>query len=180
MTIRESLMALLTAGPRHGYQLKTEFEQRTGGIWPLNIGQVYTTLERLERDGHVVGGAADAEGRRAYELTGSGHVALDTAMSEPADMGAPQRDGLMLKVLMAIDAEGTDPLVVITTERSARLAMLQGRRRAHRDAGVNGNLAAHLAFDALLARTEAELRWLDICEARLRDRDHTPTLKESR
>ena len=47
MAVREGLLALLANGPRHGYQLKTGFESATGGMWPLNVGQVYTTLERL-------------------------------------------------------------------------------------------------------------------------------------
>ena len=53
MSIRQGILAMLAAGPRYGYQLRTEFEERTGGTWPLNIGQVYTTLSRLERDGLV-------------------------------------------------------------------------------------------------------------------------------
>ena len=53
MSIRNSLLALLQDRPRYGYQLRIEFEDRTGSTWPLNIGQVYTTLSRLERDDMV-------------------------------------------------------------------------------------------------------------------------------
>ena len=167
MTIRESLLALLASGPRHGYQLKTEFEARTGGVWPLNIGQVYSTLERLERDGLVVGGDSAADGRRAYSITVEGLSVLRDAMKEPTEVDVPQHDSLMLKVLMAIGTSDVDAVAVIQAERAARLALLQRRRRAQRDAGLNGNVAARLAFDALISRTESELRWLDVCEARL-------------
>ena len=54
MTVRHALLALLSEGPKYGLQLRQEFEARTGGVWPLNVGQVYTTLQRLERDGQVV------------------------------------------------------------------------------------------------------------------------------
>ena len=51
MSIRHSLLALLVEGDAYGNQLRTAFEERTGGTWPLNIGQVYQTLDRLVRDG---------------------------------------------------------------------------------------------------------------------------------
>ncbi len=175
MSVRESLLALLAAGPRHGYQLKSEFEGRTAGVWTLNIGQVYSTLERLERDGLVSAGEADAEGRRAYSLTDPGREVLDTFLTRPSGDETPSRDGLMLKILIAIDTPGADPLALISAERGARMASLQGRRRALRDANVNGDLAARLAFDALIATTESELRWLDICEERLTARNTAAT-----
>lgn len=174
MSVRESLLALLASGPRHGYQLRAEFEERTAGIWPLNIGQVYSTLERLERDGLVAGGEADGEGRRDFTLTATGREELVRFLLEPGGEDVPSRDGLMLKVLIAIETEGVDPLQVIQTERSSRMGALQVRRRAHRDAGVNGDLAAGLAFDALISRTESELRWLDICEERILAKRRTP------
>jgi DNA-binding PadR family transcriptional regulator len=53
MSVRHALLALLSEGPKYGLQLREEFEARTGDVWPLNVGQVYTTLQRLERDGLV-------------------------------------------------------------------------------------------------------------------------------
>ena len=53
MSVRHALLALLSEGPKYGLQLREEFEARTGEIWPLNVGQVYSTLQRLERDGLV-------------------------------------------------------------------------------------------------------------------------------
>lgn len=178
MSVREGLLALLAAGPRHGYQLKSEFEARTAGVWTLNIGQVYSTLERLERDGLVeAAGEADTDGRRVYTITGSGQDELDRYLNLPSADETPSRDGLMLKVLVAIGTPGINPLTVVGTERAARMATLQSRRRELRDANVNGDLAKRLAFDALIAITESELRWLDICEERLmhHSTDHTTT-----
>ena len=89
MSIKFSLLALLSEGPNYGYQLKQEFEERTGGTWPLNIGQVYTTLERLERDGLVVRAGEDEDGRIGYALTESGRVDVAEWFSSAVDQAGP-------------------------------------------------------------------------------------------
>ena len=80
MAVREGLLALLDGAPSHGYQLKTGFEAATGGVWSLNVGQVYTTLERLERDGFVTGKWVVMEERpqrrRYYSITVRGRREL--------------------------------------------------------------------------------------------------------
>ena len=62
MSVRHALLALLSEGPKYGLQLRQEFEARTGEVWPLNVGQVYTTLQRLERDGLVESDDAGDDG----------------------------------------------------------------------------------------------------------------------
>ena len=69
MSIRQGLLALLEQGPMYGYQLRAEFEARTGATWPLNVGQVYTTLGRLERDGLVEPAGDDGDGHAVYRIT---------------------------------------------------------------------------------------------------------------
>jgi DNA-binding PadR family transcriptional regulator len=59
VSVRHALLALLSEGPKYGLQLREEFEARTGEVWPLNVGQVYTTLQRLERDHRDWCGRAD-------------------------------------------------------------------------------------------------------------------------
>ena len=60
MSVRHALLALLSEGPKYGLQLREEFEARTGEVWPLNVGQVYQTLQRLAPDRVlVVGWATD-------------------------------------------------------------------------------------------------------------------------
>ena len=106
MAVREGLLALLSEGPRHGYQLKTEFEAATGGVWPLNVGQVYTTLDRLERDGlvEVEADAAGTAGQKTYAITAAGTQALGEWWEAVPSDDPPPRDELMLKVMMAIEA----------------------------------------------------------------------------
>ncbi len=176
MAVREGLLALLDDGPRYGYQLKTEFEGATGGVWPLNVGQVYTTLERLERDGLVT--TTDHGGQKSYAITANGREALGAWwQAVPADE-PPPRDELMLKVLMAIEHGSPHALAVVTRQRTALLALLQqhrrqGRANAARAVGGAGHeaLAARLVADALVVRAEADLRWLDLCESRLIDKE---------
>ncbi len=164
MAVREGLLALLEERPSHGYQLKTSFEAAMGGVWPLNVGQVYQTLERLERDGLVR--SDDRDGLRSYALTLHGAAALGTWWdAEPADEPAP-RDELMLKVLLATAAGHDHALDVITRQRDAVMTRLQGRRRGT-SRPVEGDLAAAMVTDALVVRAEADLRWLDLCEERL-------------
>lgn len=161
---------MLDEGPRHGYQLKTAFEQVTGGVWPLNVGQVYTTLDRLERDGLVsVSGDDQSSAQKAYALTAAGREELGVWwQAVPADE-PPPRDELMLKVLMAIDRGDDHALRVVTHQRTVLLSLLQVKRRERRAAG-DESLAARLVTDALVARAEADLRWLDTCEEHLQAR----------
>ena len=171
MAVREGLLSLLEPGPRYGYQLKTEFESVTGGVWTLNVGQVYTTLDRLERDGFVV--MTEADGQKSYELTAAGREELGAWwQAVPADE-PPPRDELMLKVLMAIEKGPDHAIGVITRQRTALFQLLQGHRRSMTPpTGAptepsTASLAAHLVTDALVVRAEADLRWLDLCESRL-------------
>ena len=162
-------MALLADGPRNGHQLKVEFEATTGGVWPLNVGQVYTTLDRLARDGLVARvltvGDGETHGKR-YELTPAGREALAAWWQlVPAD-DPPPRDELMLKVLFASTHGREHALTVITEQRTALLAMLQAHRRASR-AKTSEDVATAMVRDALVVRAEADLRWLDLCEARV-------------
>ena len=77
MSVRHALLALLSEGPKYGMQLKEEYEGATGDAWPLNVGQVYTTLQRLERDGLVESNdAGDDERQRDYRITARGQGEL--------------------------------------------------------------------------------------------------------
>ncbi|MDQ3756814.1 MAG: PadR family transcriptional regulator [Actinomycetota bacterium] len=165
--MREALLALLGEGPSHGYQLKAAFESATGRIWPLNVGQVYTTLERLDRDGLV--DTDEDDGQRSYRLTEAGADELGAWWdATPADE-PPPRDELMLKVLLAVGAGREHALDVVTTQRNALLMQLQQRRRTatRRPGRAVETLADQLVTDALMMRAEADLRWLDLCEERI-------------
>jgi DNA-binding PadR family transcriptional regulator len=169
MSIRHGLLALLERGPSHGYQLRAEFDAATGATWPLNVGQVYTTLDRLERDGLVAqDGPPDAEGRIGYRLTDAGHAEVRAWFTSPVSAKAAPRDELAIKLALAVTTPGVDVVSVVQTQRSATMSSLQELTRLKvRAGGDGGDLAWSLVLDSLVFRAEAEIRWLDHCEARV-------------
>ena len=170
MSVRNALLALLEQGPRYGYQLRAEFEDRTGGTWPLNVGQVYTTLSRLERDGLVEGQGEDGEGHVVYAVTPAGRDEVTAWFASPVARTQPPRDELAIKLALAVTVPGVDVGAVIQQQRSATMAALQDYTRLKRRATGDdpGELAWGLVLDSLVFSAEAEIRWLDHCEARLR------------
>jgi DNA-binding PadR family transcriptional regulator len=162
MAIRQGLLALLSRGPRYGYQLRTEFEASTGATWPLNIGQVYTTLSRMERDGLVSPGEQDEQGRVVYTITEAGRAEMERWFSTPVAQTDRPRDELVIKLAMAVTA-GADVRPVIQAQRTAAMRTLQELTRAKRRC-VEGP-AQRLVLDSMIFQAEAEQRWLDHCEA---------------
>jgi DNA-binding PadR family transcriptional regulator len=169
MSIKYGLLALLERGPRHGYQLRAEFDAATGAAWPLNVGQVYTTLDRLERDGLVAqGGEPDADGRIAYRITDDGRHELRGWFGSPVSAKSAPRDELAIKLALAVTTPGVDVLAVVQTQRTATMTALQELTRLKaRLADPSDDLAWSLVLDSLVFRAEAEIRWLDHCEARV-------------
>ena len=177
MSVKHALLALLCEGPRYGYELKAAFEARTGDAWPLNVGQVYTTLARLERDGHVERDSEDVDGHVHYRLTDAGRRETRAWWDSEVTREAPPRDELAIKLALALTVPGVDVRDVLQRQRTATVRALQThtRRRARltsaqRDgtapAGA-GTTAAVLVLESLIFAAEAEVRWLDHCEARL-------------
>lgn len=166
MTVPHALLALLERGPCYGLRLKEEFESWTGEVWPLNVGQVYTTLQRLERDGYVAAAGEEHANQRLYSLTRTGRGELRRWLNTPAADATPPRDELVIKVLMALAVPGVDPHDVIQAHRRDLVEQLQGFTRA-KAALPDGELAGTLVLDAQIFRTEAMVRWLDLCESRL-------------
>lgn len=168
MSIKHGLLALLEREPMYGYQLKNEFEASTGSTWPLNIGQVYTTLSRLERDGLVApAGELDEDGRVIYRLTDAGHTELTNWFATPVAANDRPRDELAIKVSLALTTPGVDVHQVVQSQRTATIRHLQELTRLKADANEQNDAAWLLVLDAMIFRAEAEVRWLDHSETRL-------------
>jgi DNA-binding PadR family transcriptional regulator len=166
VSVRHSLLALLSGGPMHGYGLKTEFETATGDVWPLNVGQVYTTLARLERD-QLVTAEADAEGQKVYEITEAGRGELRRWFEAPVPRQVIPRQELAIKLVFAMRTGMADVTAVVQRQRMATVRALQDLTRLKSDAEHRGDMAWLLMLDGLTFQAEAEARWLDMCEARL-------------
>jgi DNA-binding PadR family transcriptional regulator len=173
MSVRQGLLAILAQGPCYGYQLRVEFDRRTGSTWSLNVGQIYNTLERLERDGLVERGSTDDEGHVFYEITAAGRDELRSWLDTPVSRPVATRDELPLKLALASTLPEADLPGIIQTQRRASLARLQELNRA-KYAGTETDgpeeLAWSLIVDALIFDAEAEVRWLDHTEQRLASR----------
>ena len=168
MSVRHALLALLSEGPKYGLQLRQEFEARTGEVWPLNVGQVYTTLQRLERDGLVRVRRPTTRARR--RATASPPTARDELLDwlrTPPDDGQPPRDELLIKVLVAVQVPGVDVHDVIQVHRRHLVELMQRYTAVKADAAED-DVALALVVDAELFRLEGAVRWLDSAEVRLR------------
>ncbi|MFK7819034.1 MAG: PadR family transcriptional regulator [Planctomycetaceae bacterium] len=168
MSIPNSILALLSHSPLHGYGLKTRFEESTAETWPLNVGQVYTTLRRLERDGLVAPKGEGDAAQQVWKITRAGRKSLTDWFSTPVT--APTRNELAIKVLLAVTAERKDVSDIIQQQRTATMELLQRYTRHKKDAHKSKDMPWLLALDALILKAEAEIRWLDLCEQRLKRR----------
>lgn len=169
------LLALLAAGAAHGYQLKRGFESRFGAVWPpVNIGQIYTTLQRLERDGLVRALGVERAGRQpknVFEITEAGLAVLGDWL-RAASPGPRIRDEFFMKLILARLAGIADPLDLLGRQREAFLQELRDLNdlalRQETGAGPDAGVTL-LLIEGVALHLQADLKWLDICEERLRN-----------
>ena len=171
MSVPHALLALLSEKPKYGLRLQNEFEARTGEVWPLNVGQVYTTLQRLERDGLV---EADGAGERAqkqkrYRITSAGDRELAEWLRTPPELVPPPRDELVIKVLVALQVPGINVHELLQVHRRHVLEVMQGYTKI-KAAATEDDVPLALVADAELFRLEAIVRWLDAADVRLKQR----------
>ena len=169
MSVPHALLALLSEKPKYGLQLQNEFESRTGEVWPLNVGQVYTTLQRLERDGLV---EADGEGgqsqkQKRYRITAAGASDLADWLRTPPELVPPPRDELVIKVLVALQFPGIDIQELLQVHRRHVIEVMQRYTRIKAEAAED-DVPLALVADAELFRLEAIVRWLDAADVRLK------------
>ena len=168
MSVRHALLALLSEGPKYGLQLRQEFEAKTGEVWPLNVGQVYTTLQRLERDGLVESDdTAEVEGRRRPSAHGRRRRGVAGLAPHPARRQRAARDELVIKVLVALTLPGVDVHEVMQVHRRHLMQLMQRYTRLKQDAPVD-DVGLALVADAEIFRLEAVIRWLDAADVRLK------------
>jgi len=167
MSVRHALLALLSEGPKYGLQLRQEFESRTGEVWPLNVGQVYTTLQRLERDGLVESDDPEGEGpQKGFRITASGGGELARWLRTPPETVPPPRDELVIKVLVALRVPGVDVHELIQVHRRHLVQLMQQYTHLKAEHPAH-DVGLALVVDAELFRLEGAVRWLDAADARL-------------
>jgi DNA-binding PadR family transcriptional regulator len=168
VSVRHALLALLSEGPKYGLQLREEFEARTGEVWPLNVGQVYTTLQRLERDALVESNDdADPGPQKGFRITTDGAEELARWLRTPPDLASPPRDELVIKILIAVRLPGVDVHEVIQAHRRYLVEVMQQWTRLKEEEG-DVDLSLALVVDAELYRLDSVVRWLDTADGRLK------------
>ena len=167
MSVPHALLALLSQGPKYGLRLQSEFESRTGEVWPLNVGQVYTTLQRLERDGLVEATGEGERSQKRYRITSAGASELSQWLGNPPDLVPPPRDELVIKVLVALQVPGIDVHELLQVHRRHVVETMQ-RYTQVKAAAAEDDVPLALVVDAELFRLEAIVRWLDAADVRLK------------
>src|ERR1700739_4060921 len=111
--MRMRLRALLAKEPAHGYELKSQLEQIFGEAYPApNIGQIYVTLQRLERDGLVCSQGVvqtTRPNKSVYELTDAGPERVINWIDQPSE-GPRVRDEFFMKLALSPLAGTSDRL----------------------------------------------------------------------
>jgi DNA-binding PadR family transcriptional regulator len=168
MSVRHALLALLSEGPKHGLRLQQEFEERTGEVWPLNVGQVYITLQRLERAGLVEADGKDTAGpQKRYLITQAGGAELEDWLRTPPGDIPPPRDELVIKVLISMRVPGADVHDIVQAHRRHVIELMQ--RYGHlKMQAAEDDVGLALVADAELFRLEGIVRFLDAADTRLK------------
>jgi DNA-binding PadR family transcriptional regulator len=168
VSVRHALLALLSEEPKHGLLLQQEFEEQTGEVWPLNVGQVYITLQRLERAGLVASeGEEDAGPRKRFMITSAGGDELQEWLRTPASEIPPPRDELLIKVLVGLRVPGADVHEIVQVHRRHIIESMQHFWRLKEEMAAD-DIGLALIADAEMFRLEGIVRWLDAADIRLR------------
>jgi len=169
MSVKASILAVLSIGDCHGYQLRQEIESRTGGIWSINVGQIYSTLDRLERDGLVEANQTNTEGQTTYRITQLGQAEANEWLTSPLSVGSDTKNELANKLALAVTIPGVDINELIHRQRVQTMQTLQGLTKAKRESNVEdpNEIPWLLIADLNIFNCEAELRWLEHIEGTL-------------
>jgi DNA-binding PadR family transcriptional regulator len=171
MSVRNALLGLLEQRPRHGYELHDAFEAVVGGEenWDVRPAQVYATLARLEKRGLIAEEALAQDGgpeKRIYAVTPAGRETLRRWLFEPVK-SEHQRDEFFLKLMLSLATGQADPYRVIYIQRASLYQEMHALTARRAQADPRRDLAHILLLDQAIMHLEADLRWLDMVEARL-------------
>jgi DNA-binding PadR family transcriptional regulator len=169
--VRLPLLALLARGPAHGYELKQDLEQLLGSAYPQpNVGQIYVTLNRLEKQGLIEGEAIAQSSRpnkKVYHLTESGQNELRTWFDKPED--EPRvRDEFFMKLALAPQTGIADQIALINKQRRQYLNTMRDLSKLTATEDRN-NRIAHLLIEGAMLHLQADLDWLERCQEELED-----------
>lgn len=169
--MRLPLLALLARGPAHGYELKQGLEQLLGSAYPQpNVGQIYVTLGRLEKQGLIEGEDIEQSSRpnkKVYRLTATGQDELRAWFDRPED--EPRvRDDFFMKLALAPRTGVADQIALINKQRRQYLNSMRDLSKLAA-AEDRDNRIAHLLIEGAMLHLQADLDWLERCQEELED-----------
>lgn len=159
------LLALLAQHPRHGYDLKSEYDQALGSISPpVNVGQIYSTLQRLEQAGWVTSEHTgnDRRDRTVYTLCEAGQAALAQWLDEPVEPGG--REDFFAKLVADQLTGGAHAATMIRQQRHQYLQWLGDLSKTKARLPDDAPALSHLLLSYAMRHAQADLGWLDECE----------------
>jgi DNA-binding PadR family transcriptional regulator len=168
--LKHMLLGLLKQESRHGYDLKNAFENLLGGTWPLNIGQIYTTLARLERDGLVESETIPQDllpDRKVYTITPAGQEELEIWLTEPASENIRLKNEFFIKLLVHRLVGSDDFNTLIWKQRQTNMQILAELTSLRSEPSLEP--VTNLLIEGAILQVEADLKWLDLCEQRLKE-----------
>lgn len=175
MSVKHGLLGLLARKPQNGYELKNAFDEIAGGFWDVNFGQIYTTIDRLVKDGLVVSSAEGDEGveRKVYQITTEGIKEFKDWLDKPSAKIRPLRDEVFVKLAFMYPFDGDAILQLLAEQRQlylAKMAELTSKKYLlTRNKDSRDILMTDLLLDAALFHAEADVKWIEHCEAKLRE-----------
>lgn len=178
MSVRYALLGLLDQQPRHGYELRATFMALVGGEqnWDVKPAQIYATLSRLQENGLIAQTSVEQDGgpeKRVYAITPTGRAELETWFATSV-ASEHQRDEFFVKLMLSLAVDETTSRRAIQTQRAALYQKLHTITEQRRLADPRTELAHMLLLDKTVMHLEADLRWLDIVEARLDEMKKQP------
>jgi DNA-binding PadR family transcriptional regulator len=165
---QEVVLAMLAKEPSHGYELRSRLSEALGPLGEgINAGQIYVTLTRLEKAGLIIServehGAADRPERKIYVLTPAGEHKVAEWLTE-VSWPKPDLAEFHLKLIAAAAAHLADPISIVDAQRRELFRRLRDAQQAAliEPDGSNGALL----LEGVVLRLQADLRWLEACEA---------------
>jgi DNA-binding PadR family transcriptional regulator len=169
MSVRHSLLGLLAQKPRYGYELCAGFDALVGGKdnWDVKPAQIYTTLARMVDSGLItLENLNGQQGKSEYAISPKGHDELMDWFRE-SSIGEPHQDPFYLKLMLSLELEEVDASRMIVIQRAALFQELHRITEQRQALDPGQQLAQMLLMDKAVMHLEADLRWLDMIEARL-------------
>jgi DNA-binding PadR family transcriptional regulator len=180
VSVKYGLLGILAKKSQHGYELKRTFEQLTGGFWELNYGQIYQSLDRLSDEGYVsftVEQEDNVPDKKVYAITEQGRRALKEWLATPEEpRPRPLRDELFIRLAVMSTRDVGAMLELISQHQQVYLEKMQELTQTKRELAkanrgrtpASDDLVEELLVDVALFHAEADVKWLELCENRLR------------